>query len=60
MFDKKITTGLNLILPIWHRVTKDEVASHSPLLAGLLALNTSMMTVEDIASAIADVVQDND
>lgn len=60
LFDKKITTGQNLILPIWHRVTKDEVASHSPLLAGLLALNTSMMTVEDIASAIADVVQDND
>lgn len=60
LFDKKMATDQNLILPIWHRVTKEEVASHSPLLAGLLALNTSMMTVDDIAAAIAEVVQDND
>jgi hypothetical protein len=49
-------TGENLILPIWHRVTKDQVQAQSPLLAGILALNTSLMTVDEVADAIADVV----
>lgn len=56
LFSKKMATGENLILPIWHRVTKDQVNAKSPLLAGILALNTSLMTVDEIADAIADVV----
>lgn len=58
LFSKKMDTGRSLILPVWHRVTKDEVASHSPLLAGLLALNTAVMTIDEIADAIAEAVQD--
>jgi hypothetical protein len=56
LFSKKMATGENLILPIWHRVTKDQVQAQSPLVAGILALNTSLMTVDEIADAIADVV----
>jgi hypothetical protein len=48
LFSKKMSTGDNLILPIWHRVTKDQVQTESPLLAGILALNTSLMTVGEI------------
>lgn len=58
LFSKKMDTGRSLMLPVWHRVTKDEVASHSPLLAGLLALNTAVMTIDEIADAIAEAVQD--
>lgn len=57
LFSKKMSTGDNLILPIWHRVTKDQVQTQSPLLAGILALNTSLMTVDEIADAITEVVQ---
>ncbi len=57
LFSKKMSTGENLILPIWHRVTKDQVQAQSPLLAGILAINTSFMTVEEIADSIADVVR---
>ncbi|MET4538710.1 hypothetical protein ABIE37_000465 [Arthrobacter bambusae] len=56
LFGRKMESGDNLILPIWHRVSKDEVMTHSPLLAGILALNTSLMTIEEMADDIADVV----
>jgi len=47
-----------LILPLWHRVTKDEVVRYSPSLADKLALRTSDSTVEEIASEIAAVVRE--
>ncbi len=37
------------ILPIWHKVSKDEVAQYSPVLADKVALNTSVKTVREIA-----------
>jgi TIR domain len=54
LFSRKMASGENLILPIWHRVTKDEVLAQSPLLAGVLASNTSLHTVENIADQIVD------
>lgn len=57
LFSKNMATGENLVLPIWHRVTKDQVQAQSPLLAGILALNTSLMTVDEISDAIRDVVR---
>lgn len=57
LFSKKMATGENLILPIWHRVTKDQVNSQSLLLAGILALNSSLMTIDEIANSIIDVVR---
>lgn len=59
LFTKKIDSGRSVILPIWHRVTKDEVASQSPLLAGLLALNSATMTLSEIADAIAETVAED-
>lgn len=46
-----------IILPIWHRVTKAEVQGYSPSLADKLARSTHNATVEEIASEIADVVE---
>lgn len=57
LFSKKMDSGRPSLLPIWHRVTKDEVASHSPLLAGIMALNTATMTIDEIADAFKDAVE---
>lgn len=42
-----------VILPIWHRVTKDEVARFSPMLASKLALTTTTQTIEEIAELLS-------
>lgn len=57
LFSRKMSSGENLILPIWHRVSKDEVLKHSPLLGGILALNSSLHTVDEMADQIAGVIQ---
>lgn len=57
LFGKKMEAGRNLVLPIWHHVSKDEVQRHSPLLAGVLALNTAVATVDEIADSLVEVVR---
>lgn len=49
--------GRQLILPLWHHVTKDEVVQYSPSLADKLALSTSEYTIAEIAAEISGVVQ---
>lgn len=44
--------GESRILPIWHKVSKDEVARYSPMLADKVALNTSLKSVEEIADEL--------
>lgn len=56
LFDKKMESGQDLVLPVWHRVSKDEVMRQSPLLAGILALNSATMTIEEMADALAEAV----
>ena len=48
--------GSQVILPIWHEISKDEIIRQSPSLADKLALRTSDSTVEEIAGEIAGVV----
>ena len=50
-------TGEQVILPLWHRITKTEVISYSPSLADKIARNTSDFTIEEIAQEIADVIR---
>lgn len=45
-----------VILPIWHEISKDEVLAHSPSLADKVALRTSDYGVSEIADEIASVV----
>jgi hypothetical protein len=52
------SNGRQIILPLWHRVTKDDVIQYSPSLADKVALRTADSTVGEIASEIAAVVRD--
>ena len=45
---QKDMLGTGRLLPIWHKVTVDEVARHTPSLAGRLALNTAINSTDDI------------
>lgn len=48
--------GKKVILPIWHKVTKDEVMNYSPSIADKVALNTSEYSVKELAIKLAEVV----
>ena len=48
--------GDTRILPIWHKVSKDEVARHSPILADKVALNTSLKSAEEIADELRKLI----
>jgi Domain of unknown function (DUF1883)/TIR domain len=52
----KVVSGEQVVLPIWHNITKKEVLDFSPSLADKLARNTSNYTVEEIANEIADLI----
>ena len=56
----KTVTGEQVLLPIWHNVSKAEVMRYSPSLADKLARNTSTHTVEEIADEIADLIHGKD
>ena len=45
--------GEQNLLPIWHKVTKDEVRAQSPSLADKVARSTTEFTIEQIAEEIA-------
>lgn len=49
-------SGEQMILPLWHRITKDELIAHSPSLADKVARNTADLTIGEIAREIADVI----
>ena len=51
--------GEKVILPIWHKISKNEVLKYSPIIADMLALNTSNFTIEEIAQKISDRVLRN-
>lgn len=48
------------ILPIWHKLTKKEVMDYSPILASKMGLSTSMMTAEEIALKLKDLLPEED
>ncbi|WP_111684372.1 toll/interleukin-1 receptor domain-containing protein [Winogradskyella tangerina] len=47
--------GHKVILPIWHKITKDEVLNFSPSLADKMALNTSIHTINDIVKSLKEL-----
>lgn len=51
-------SGEQVLLPIWHNVSKREVMQYSSTLADKLARNTSTHTVEEIAAEIIEVIGD--
>ena len=51
-------SGEQVILPLWHRLTKAELIQESPSLANRLARSTSDYTIRKIAREIAEVIID--
>lgn len=49
---QKDMLGTGRLLPIWHKVTVDEVARHTPSLAGRLALNTAINSADEIVAEL--------
>ena len=52
----KAISGQQILLPIWHDITKQEVIDYSPSLADKVARNTSQETAEEIASEVAELI----
>jgi len=53
----RTVSGEQIILPIWHNITKQEVMDFSPSLADKVARSTATHTVEDIAKEIAELLR---
>jgi len=50
--------GVKVILPIWHKVSKNEVVKYSPTLADKVALNSSIFSIEEIADKLKELVNE--
>lgn len=50
-------SGEQIMLPIWHNVTKQQVMDFSPSLADKVARSTATHTVDEIAREIADLIR---
>lgn len=48
--------GEQIILPIWHNITKEELLTIAPSLVDRIALSTAAMTLDDIAGQLAGAV----
>lgn len=56
---REMDGGQQIILPLWHDISRSQVAAHSPSLAGRYALQTSASSPVEIAEQIAEVVGDS-
>lgn len=52
----RTVSGEQILLPIWHNITKQQVIDFSPSLADKVARSTATHTVDDIASEIAELL----
>ena len=52
----KSISGQQVVLPIWHNITKQEVIDYSPSLADKVARNTAVYTISEIAEEIEEVI----
>jgi hypothetical protein len=52
-------TGEQILLPIWHKISKQEVIEFSPSLADKVARSTATHTIEEIASEIAELIRNS-
>lgn len=55
----KSINGQQIMLPIWHKITKQEVIDYSPSMADKVARNTATYTVDEIAEEISEVINEN-
>ena len=53
----RAVSGEQVLLPIWHDITKQEVIDYSPSLADKVARNTAVNVIDEIADEIAKVIK---
>lgn len=53
----RAVSGEQILLPIWHEITKQELIEYSPSLADKVARSTTTHTVEEIADEIIGVIR---
>jgi hypothetical protein len=53
----RTVSGEQILLPIWHNITKQQVIEFSPSLADKVARSTATHTIEEIAKEIAELIQ---
>lgn len=53
----RAVSGDQILLPIWHNITKQEVMDFSPSIADKVARSTATHTVEEIAAEIAELLR---
>jgi hypothetical protein len=54
---KEMQNREKVILPLWHKVSKDEVIRYSPTLADKVALSTAQFTIADLAKKLQEAMQ---
>lgn len=54
---KEMAGGDKVVLPIWHKVSRDEVAHFSPTLADKVALNTGIQSLDEIVEQLVEVIR---
>jgi hypothetical protein len=54
----KENQGNKVILPLWHRVSKNDVLGYSPTLADRVALSTAMFTIDELAAKLHEVLNE--
>lgn len=52
----RTVSGEQVLLPIWHNITKQQLVEYSPSLADKVARSTATHTVDEIAAEIAEVI----
>jgi cold shock CspA family protein len=50
-------SGEQILLPIWHKITKQQVVDFSPSIADKVARSTATHTIEEIAKEIAELIE---
>lgn len=53
----RTVSGEQILLPIWHNITKQQVVDYSPSLADKVARSTATHTVDEIAKEIAELLR---
>ena len=53
----RAVTGEQVLLPVWHNVTKQEIIAQNPSLADKAGRSTATHTVSEIASETVSVVR---
>lgn len=57
ILNKESSTGRQMILPIWHNITKDEVDAKSPSLADRLALDSRINSTNEIIENLQSLLE---